>query len=389
MRPSRAAAVWFLLAAVLVGGCTSSAHPAQRRSTSTRASTATPDVATTTGTTSTSLAQTTTTVELTPVKIVVTPCGSQPAVEPSSIVLACADGNASVENLVWASWGQSEARASGNYVANDCTPSCAGGTFHRYPAAVILGDVGTVRGTGYFTTLTVLFSGSSPFVTSEGHEFDLDTPYIGLYPFVSFGEVRSWEKSNAANPAEAWHLDAAQTALRFTQKFLLFTGIDQVVATATDAQGTHVTVGYRTAGHEVTVAAIRLLRTDSSAGSPWEVEGTDIGVSLRITAPPDGAEISNPHSFEISGTLTSSSTRGLYVEAFAPATYQGEQPVGQTYQVTGGGVNCTWRTSVDITDTVGPVTTVVVAIGEPESDTQSTITTTPDAFAVIAVPYQL
>ena len=92
----------------------------------------------------------------------VAPCGSEQAIEPSSIVLACADGNARLQNLVWSAWGQDEAQAGGDYVINDCTPSCAGGTFHQYPGTVILGDVGNVRGTDYFTALTVQFSGTSP-----------------------------------------------------------------------------------------------------------------------------------------------------------------------------------------------------------------------------------
>lgn len=48
-----------------------------------------------------------------------------------------------------------------------------------------------------------------------------------------------------------------------------------------------------------------------------------------------------------------------------------------------------WATSVDIVDAVGPVTAVVVAVGVPESETQSTIVTAPDAFAVVAAPYEL
>lgn len=130
MRPIRTAAVGCLVAAVLVGSCTSSSHRAEPGSTSTAPGTAVPAVATTTAT---SLAESTTSVALTPTKVVVTPCGSPPAVEPSSVVLACEDGNASVENLVWSSWGQNEARASGNFVANDCTPSCAGGRFTNIP----------------------------------------------------------------------------------------------------------------------------------------------------------------------------------------------------------------------------------------------------------------
>jgi hypothetical protein len=246
--------------------------------------------------------------------------------------------------------------------------------------------VAAVRGTDYFTVLTIQFSGTSPFGTPS-HEFDLDTPYIGLYPFTAFSEVRSWEASNAANPSETWHLDPAQTALWFTQKYLGFSGINEVVTTATDAGGAHVTVGYRTTSDVVSAATIRLVRIGTAAAAPWEVQGTDVGGALRITAPADGAKVSDPHNLRIQGTLTSNTQRGLLVEAFAPASYPGIQPIGYTYSGASGGTTAPWLTYIDITTPVGPVTIVVVAVGVPESITQSTMSTTPDAFLVLAAPY--
>jgi hypothetical protein len=61
-----------------------------------------------------------------------------PAVEPASVVLACADGNASLTNLVWSSWTASTASATGNYIHNTCTPDCAQGTFVSVPSSVVL-----------------------------------------------------------------------------------------------------------------------------------------------------------------------------------------------------------------------------------------------------------
>jgi hypothetical protein len=251
----------------------------------------------------------------------------------------------------------------------------------------VLSDVAAVRGTDYFTVLTFQFSGTSPFGTPS-HEFDLDTPYIGLYPFSAFSEVRSWEASNAASPSETWHLDPAQTALRFTQEYLGFAGINQVVTTATDDGGTHVTVGYRTTrGAMVSAATIRLARIGTTAAAPWEVQGTDAGSTLRITAPSDGATVSDPHNYRIQGTLTSATQRGLLAEAFGPASYTGRQPIGYTYEGASGGTRTPWLTYLDMTTPVGPVNTVVVAVGVPESITQSTMNTTPDAFLVLAAPY--
>ncbi len=61
------------------------------------------------------------------------------AVEPSSISLACADGNSSLIDLTWSSWTATSALASGQFTYNLCHPDCAGGTFVTYPASVWLG----------------------------------------------------------------------------------------------------------------------------------------------------------------------------------------------------------------------------------------------------------
>ncbi len=77
----------------------------------------------------------------TPVPSVLNQCNdptARPAVTPSTIVLACADANASLTNLAWTSWTPSSAAASGEYTHNTCTPSCALGTFVTSPALVRL-----------------------------------------------------------------------------------------------------------------------------------------------------------------------------------------------------------------------------------------------------------
>jgi hypothetical protein len=108
-------------------------------------------------------------------QVVVTPCGYDPVIKPSSIVLACADGNAQVVNLTWSSWGSSEAMAAGDYAVNDCVPTCVGGKFRQYPATIILANVKTIQGRQYFTTLTVQFTAESP-SNARTLEYPLDTP---------------------------------------------------------------------------------------------------------------------------------------------------------------------------------------------------------------------
>ena len=57
-------------------------------------------------------------------------------VRPSSVILACADANASFTHLHWSSFGGSSAHATGDYVANDCTPTCVAGHVHSYPVTI-------------------------------------------------------------------------------------------------------------------------------------------------------------------------------------------------------------------------------------------------------------
>ena len=77
----------------------------------------------------------------TPVPSVLASCnvpGSLPSVKPATIVLACGDRNALLSNLVWSSWTPSAATATGVYVKNTCSPSCAQGTFVSRSASVRL-----------------------------------------------------------------------------------------------------------------------------------------------------------------------------------------------------------------------------------------------------------
>jgi hypothetical protein len=58
-------------------------------------------------------------------------------VQPKQIYLS-ADGSRYVDGLTWTGWGQPQASATGSLKVNDCTPSCAQGTFSPYPATVTL-----------------------------------------------------------------------------------------------------------------------------------------------------------------------------------------------------------------------------------------------------------
>ena len=56
---------------------------------------------------------------------------TSPTVEPTEIVLTCADDGVLLDQLRWTSWTAGRATAVGTLVYNDCSPNCAQGHFHR------------------------------------------------------------------------------------------------------------------------------------------------------------------------------------------------------------------------------------------------------------------
>jgi hypothetical protein len=57
---------------------------------------------------------------------------------PRQIVFACADGGFFLTQGEWTSWHRYRAVGSGVFHLNDCTPSCAGGTFHTMRGTIVL-----------------------------------------------------------------------------------------------------------------------------------------------------------------------------------------------------------------------------------------------------------
>jgi hypothetical protein len=68
-------------------------------------------------------------------------CEHLARVRPTSIVVACGDGNFSIDRLKWSSWGTRTAVGRGTAHLNDCTPNCVSGHFHTFPVAVRLSKV--------------------------------------------------------------------------------------------------------------------------------------------------------------------------------------------------------------------------------------------------------
>jgi hypothetical protein len=101
---------------------------------------------------------------------VVINCLGKPQAEPSSIVLACADGNSALSGLSWTSWTPKLGSASGTLMENDCIPYCAAGHFHRYPALVVLWGTAPYQHGQRYTEITVIFPAARPLVYN-GHDW--------------------------------------------------------------------------------------------------------------------------------------------------------------------------------------------------------------------------
>ena len=70
-----------------------------------------------------------------------------PRLEPTEIILSCADGGWVLEHLHWSRWTASEATAVGTFIYNDCHPYCAAGHFHAVPGTQVT-LTAPVHGTG-------------------------------------------------------------------------------------------------------------------------------------------------------------------------------------------------------------------------------------------------
>jgi eukaryotic-like serine/threonine-protein kinase len=116
--------------------------------------------ATTTVPTTASASTSTTSVASGVVKVIAD-C-QNPAYEPTTIILACADGGITATQISWTSWGATSATGTSVIQANLCNPNCAQGTMGSFPANITLSSVTSGSGGGLFSTLTAVFTGASP-----------------------------------------------------------------------------------------------------------------------------------------------------------------------------------------------------------------------------------
>jgi hypothetical protein len=97
-------------------------------------------------------------------KFVLLGCNNDAEVAPSGWS-NCGDGAVGLTRLHWTSWTSHLASGYGTYFLNDCTPTCAGGHFHSYPALVTLWGSAAVKGRPTerkYTQMTLIFTGKRP-----------------------------------------------------------------------------------------------------------------------------------------------------------------------------------------------------------------------------------
>jgi hypothetical protein len=97
--------------------------------------------------------------------VVLVQCGGGSAVKPSTTELpGCMQSGEFVSGMSWKVW-QSNAFGSGKLEVNNCTPSCAGGKYIKYPVLLVLWGAKSWphhSGRQYFSKLTWIFTAKRP-----------------------------------------------------------------------------------------------------------------------------------------------------------------------------------------------------------------------------------
>jgi hypothetical protein len=64
-------------------------------------------------------------------------CTGSESMQPTTMLISCADANSGLVDLKWSAWGDYTAYAAGLFVYNDCTPNCAGGKWREEPITLM------------------------------------------------------------------------------------------------------------------------------------------------------------------------------------------------------------------------------------------------------------
>ncbi|MDN5859689.1 MAG: hypothetical protein L0H84_13805 [Pseudonocardia sp.] len=231
--------------------------------------------------------------------------------------------------------------------------------------AVVLAACGTSAGPEPTGT-----SGPSATVDEPVPNASTGSGRVLLWPFADQAAVAAWQESYHSGGSQPWHLDAAATALGFTEGYLGFAGVDRVTSTELAPDEAWIGVGYALPGdgREATAAVLHLVRVGAGQDAPWAVVGTRDSF-LTIDTPAYGSAARWP--LTVGGTITgvdeSLHVRVLGLDGLA----------GEVCCVPAGGEKSPWSVEVPLGTTRAGDLTVVVATGGHVADVER--------FAITAV----
>jgi hypothetical protein len=181
--------------------------------------------------------------------------------------------------------------------------------------------------------------------------------HLPLWPFTGPADVARWQRDYRATRAEAWHLDPAATALRFTRDHLGYSEISKITSRQIQANDAWIGVGgVNETGKNSTAAIIHLARYGSGGSAPWEVVGTRDSM-LTLTSPRYGASVTSP--VQVGGQITGVD-EALQVIILKSSS---SRPIGRAGPLAAGGQKTPWSSPVTFSAGRGQVLTIAVSTG--------------------------
>jgi hypothetical protein len=219
----------------------------------------------------------------------------------------------------------------------------------------------SMAGTGSAWTASITDLESTPGPASDTRELLL------LWPFNDAAQVQAWQAAYGVTDHQAWHLDAARTALNFASQYLGYSGMDQVISQVVSGRQARIGVGWddvgaETPGKEVgevdrhEAAVVHLIRYGAGENAPWVAVGTD-DTLLTINSPAYGAAVTSP--FGVGGLITGVD-ESLRIKVLATGS---STPLAQVGGLPAGGTRLPWSTRLTVTAPHGSVLTVAVSTG--------------------------
>ncbi|MFI6600255.1 hypothetical protein ACIBHX_28760 [Nonomuraea sp. NPDC050536] len=237
----------------------------------------------------------------------------------------------------------------------------------RVRIAVALLALAAGCGTGATPAQSATPALSSPPASSSGTAQKVENQ--PLWPFSDPQQVRNWQRSYRTGGHSPWHVDAAFTAVAFTQGYLGFTELDQAIKTDIHGGDAFVQVGFSPQeGEKPQVAAtVHLIKYGSGPDTPWEVVGAESS-DITIKAPEYGTAAESP--VMVAGTVNRTAGN-VQILFYQPGH---EKPIAESRAIPVAG---SWQTTVPFTAQTDQVITVVAATGGHVADVER--------FAVTAI----